>query len=136
MLSIGFLMIGVWYSQTSRAANLLYGLTVLLIILVIIVVLPDMPPLPYSVDSLPYLLNNRVIAHVLYHMMEKVKTTDLVFIGFLFMGLSQYTDSIDTLQSGEVTSLLAQIIRLVSPVIFFAGSLPLRVLSGAVSKEA
>jgi hypothetical protein len=126
MQSIGFILIGLSYSQTPRAKHFLYGLFALLVLLVVVVILPQAPPVPYEVNSLLYLLNTGLLAYVLYHMMEKAKPTDLVFIGFLLMALSQYTGLIDTLQYGELTFFLTQAIRLVSLFIFFAAFLRLR----------
>ena len=125
MQSFGFILIGLSYSQAPRVKHFLYGFIALLVFLVVLVILPQAPSVLYSVNSLLYLLNTGLLAYVLYHMMEKSKPTDLVFIGFLFMALSQYTGFVDTLQNGELTSFLTQAIRLVSLLMFFVAFLRL-----------
>jgi len=125
--SVGFILIALAYSRTPRAKYIMYALLGLLAVFVILDMLPTniFPEVPYSYNTLLYILNLILIFYVLYHMLEKMKPTDLVIMGFLLMALSQYTSIIDALQGSELTRFLVQLTQLFSLAVFIAAFLRL-----------
>lgn len=117
--SIGFALIALSYTGTHRVKQILYGLLVLLALLVGLVVLPQASVVPYSADSLLFLLHVGLLAYVSYRIWE-AKSMGLVSLGFIVLLVSQLVALVATLQPEETTVLVAETIRVVSYALLFA----------------
>lgn len=136
--SVGFILVALAYSRTRRAKHIMYWLLAILAVFVIADMLPDyiVPEVPYSVNALVYLLNLGLISYIVYRMLEKMRPTNLVIIGFLQMALSQYTGIIDALQGSELTHFLVQLTQLLSLSVFFAAFVRLPIRRRPIEVEA
>jgi hypothetical protein len=90
MQTFGYIFIALAYSQNARARRILIGLMGALVALVVVVLLPG-TELLLSSDILLYLLNTCLLGFVLYHMLKVTHPADLVFVGFLFLAIHEYT---------------------------------------------
>ena len=59
--SLGFIIIALSYTPTRRVKQILYGFIALLAFLVGLVLFPSTPPVPYSVNSLLFLLHTGLL---------------------------------------------------------------------------
>lgn len=72
---------------------MLGGLICFVAALVILVLLPS-SFVPLDIDVILYLVNTSLVAYVLFHMLKIMPPTDLVFVGFLLLGIHEYTEFI------------------------------------------
>jgi hypothetical protein len=93
METVGYALIALAYSQTKKSRTMLFGLISFVIALVILVLLPS-SFVPLYVDVILYLVNTSLVAYVLFHMLKIMPPTDLVFVGFLLLGIHEYTQFI------------------------------------------
>lgn len=131
MQTIGYALIALAYSQTKKSKDSLIALIGALIVVVVLVLLPNsfVPP---SVDILLYLANASLIGFILYHMLEVMPPTHLVFTGFLLLAIHEYTALIAAINEtiynypDEGTFMIADIIRLSALCILFLSFLATR----------
>jgi hypothetical protein len=128
METIAFALIAIGYSQTKRSKQFLFGLVGLLFALVFTVLLPQ-SYVPLSMDILLHFLNTCLLAYVLYHMLKVLPSTDLVFSGFLLLGLHEYTSLIGSITEAfsnsedDVSFTIASLLRLAGLAMLFASFL-------------
>ena len=119
MQTVAYALIALAYSQTIRARQTLFGLVGLLGVLVFTSLIPGMA-MVQSVDIVLYLINVGLLGFVLYHMTKVMPPTNLVFAGFLFLTLHEYTVLLGSVNEAvynytdDGTFLIATSIRLVA----------------------
>jgi hypothetical protein len=119
MQTIAYGLIALAYSQTTRSRQTLFGLVGLLGVVVFASLIPGMDIIQ-SVDIVLYLINLGLLGFVLYHMMKFMPPTNLVFAGFLFLAIHQYTVLLGSLNEAiynytdDGTFLIATSLRLIA----------------------
>jgi hypothetical protein len=91
--TVAYALIALAYGQARRAKAFLIGLLGFLALLILLILLPG-SYIPMSIDILLFSLNTFLLGFVLYHMLKIMPPTDLVFAGFLLLGIHEYTSLI------------------------------------------
>jgi hypothetical protein len=131
MQTFGYTFIALAYTQTVRSKQVLIGFMGALIVIVIIILLPG-SYVQESIDILLYLLNVCLLGFVLYHMLKVMPPADLVFLGFLFLAIHEYTALVGSIDEAvynvpdEGSFFIAEVLRLSGLCILFISFLSAR----------
>ena len=117
--SLGFIIIALSYTPTRRVKQILYGFIALLAFLVGLVLFPSTPSVPYSVNSLLFLLHTGLLIYIILRIWRITRLTALTTTAFLSLLGSQFVAFVGSLSPNEISLMIAETLLLVSFFLFF-----------------
>jgi hypothetical protein len=105
MQTMGYALIAFGYYQSCPARMVLLGLVGSLILIVFPVLLPNSIEVS-SVDIILYLVNISLLGFILYHMLNVMPPTDLVFTRFLLLTIHEYAALSSVPSTNQFTAIL------------------------------